>query len=151
MKRFSFPLRSVAILRAHQEMRARDRFAAAVHKYVQAEESLAGARARTAAFEAALHDGQSQSYRAAEAANWLAAYRCECAAEIEAERVLFAARSEMEQRRTDYVAARRKLQAVQRLEEKARAVHRHEANRAEQAEFDDFAGRRVAGPALCAR
>jgi hypothetical protein len=30
-------------------------------------------------------------------------------------------------------------------------VHRHEANRAEQAEFDDFAGRRVAGPALCAR
>lgn len=151
MKRFRFPLRSVGVLRAHQEMQARELFASAVHAYVQAEENLAGARARTAAFEAALSAGRRESYRAAEEANSLAAYRRECAAEIEAERAVFAARAEMQQCREKYVEAHRKLEAVQRLEEKARVSYRCEAHRVEQAEFDDFAGRRFATTATTFR
>jgi hypothetical protein len=48
MKRFRFPLRPVAVLRAHREMRAREAFAASVHAYVQSEEVLARTRARVA-------------------------------------------------------------------------------------------------------
>jgi flagellar FliJ protein len=142
MKRFCFPLRSVAALRAHEELRTRDIFAAAVHAYVQAEEELTCVRARTAALEAELHTGRDTLYRAVEAVSCLAAYRRECVAEMEAERTVFAARSAMNQRRADYIAARRKLEAIQRLEEKARRQYDREVGRVEQAEFDDLAGRR---------
>ncbi len=147
MKRFRFPLRSVVVLRAHQEMRARDLFASAVHAYVQAEQLLASARARSAELEAALKTGRQTSCRAADLANSLAAYRRECALEIEAGRALLAARAAMDRRREDYFKAHMKLKAVQRLEEKARTSHQFEANRVEQAEFDDFAGRRLAAAA----
>lgn len=146
MKRFRFPLRPVGVLRAHQEMQAREIFAAAVHVYVESEEVLAAARARTAALESALRTGRADSYRAAEAATLLAAYRCECAAELDSERRVISARAEMERCRANYIAAHRRLRGVQRLEEKARGVHRVETLRAEQAEFDDFAGRRLAAP-----
>lgn len=143
MKKFCFPLRSVGVLRAHQATQARELFAAAVHVYVQAEEAHAAARARTEAFEAELQPGWSESCRAAEAAYVLAAYRRECAVEIEAERVVFATRAEMERCRGLYLEAHRRLQALQRLEQKARLTHRREVNRIEQAEFDDFGGRRL--------
>ena len=148
MKRFRFPLQPVAVLRAHQEIRAREAFAAAVHACVQAEETMNDARTRTAALASALQAGRRELYRAAEAAYSLAAYRRECAVELEAGRRLFAARAEMQQRRGDYVEAHRKLKVVQRLEEKARFSHSRAMHREEQAEFDDFAGRRVARPAL---
>ena len=148
MKRFRFPLHSVAVLRAHEEIRAREAFAASVRVYVQAEETMARARACTAALASALQAGRCELYRAAEATNSLAAYRRECAAEMEAERLVIAARAEMKQRGDDYVEAHRKLKVVVRLEERARISHRQEAFREEQAEFDDSAGRRVARPAL---
>ena len=144
MKRFRFPLRPVAVLRAHHESRAREIFAAAVHAYVQSEEHLAGVRARVAQFEATLFAGRRTSFNAAAEVHSLAGYRRECAAEAEAERATFAARATMEQRRADYIEAHRKLEVVERLEAKARAAHRLAAGRAEQAEFDDFASRRAA-------
>jgi flagellar protein FliJ len=144
MKRFRFPLRPVAVLRAHRESRAREAFAAAVHAYVQAEENLAAVRARVARFEATLFAGRRTRFNAAEEAHSLASYRRECAAEAEAERATFAARAAMDQRRAEYVEAHRKLEVVHRLEAKARAAHSHAAGRAEQAEFDDFASRRAA-------
>lgn len=143
MKRFCFPLRPVAVLRAHQELRARELFSHAVHTYVRAEEELAGARVRTAALAAALHQHRLGTVRAAEASDQFAAYRRECDVEIQSERAMHAARAEMERHRALYVEAHRKLQVVQRLEEKARAAHRLAVNHAEQAEFDDFAGRRL--------
>lgn len=146
MKRFRFPLRPVAVLRAHRENRAREAFATAVHNYVQAEQELGRTRVRMRALEAALFSGREQTFRAAEAALLLADYRRECAAEVDAERVAIAAREEMQQRRNDYIEAHRKLEIVHRLEDKARAVHRREIDREEQAEFDDFAGRRRIKP-----
>ena len=148
MRRFCFPLQAVASLRAHQEVRAREQFASAVQAYLRARDDLAGARTRTEAFEAVLRAGRREAFRAAEQVNSLAAYERERAVEIEAERAVAAAQSNMERRRAGYVEAHRKLEAIQRLEGKARTAHRREANCAEQAEFDDIAGRRSAVPAL---
>ena len=150
MKRFRFPLRPVAVVRAHQELRAREQFAAAVHAYIEAEETLQRTRVRMQALEAALFSGRNTTYHAAEAALLLADYRRECAAEVETERAAIAAREEMEKKRAAYLEAHRKLEVVHRLEEKARTLHRRECDREEQAEFDDFAGRRRLKSALTA-
>jgi flagellar protein FliJ len=144
MKRFRFPLRPVAVLRAHREMRAREAFAASVHAYVQSEEVLARTRARVAELAGVLFDGRSGTYLAAEAASLFRAYRAECAEELQAERRVIEARDAMNHRREDYLQANRQLKVVQRLEEKARSRHRVESHRAEQAELDDFAGARTA-------
>lgn len=143
MKRFRFPLRPVAVLRAHREIRARESFAAAVHAYVQSEEFLATTRARVAHFEAALFAGRRGTFNPAEEAQQLNAYRRECDAEGQAERATFAARAAMDRARADYLDAHRKLEVVNRLESKSRLDHRLAANREEQAEFDDFATRRA--------
>lgn len=146
MKRFRFSLRPVAVLRAHREVRAREAFAAAVHNYVFAEEELGRTRVRMRALEAALFSGRSTTFRAAEAALLLSDYRRECGAEADSEHRVITAREEMQKRREDYLEAHRKLEVVERLEEKARLAHRHAADREEQAEYDDFAGRRRVQP-----
>jgi flagellar FliJ protein len=146
MKRFRFPLRPVAVLRAHYELRARDVFAAAVHVYVQAEAELAAVRARVAHCEAELQASRRGRFDAAASVNAFFAYRRECAAEGAAERAVFAARAEMNRRRAEYLEAHRKLEVVNRLEEKARNAHRLGALREEQIELDDFAGRRTRAP-----
>jgi flagellar FliJ protein len=143
MKRFRFPLRPVAVLREHREFRAREAFAASVHAYVLSEEALARTRVRVGQLETALFESRLGKFSAAAAAQAFAAYRSECAAEAEAERVTFAARAEMDKFRAAYLEAHRNLEVVRRLEAKARVKHRLETNREEQAEFDDFAGRGV--------
>jgi flagellar FliJ protein len=143
MKRFRFPLRPVAVLRAHREIRAREAFAASVHAYIQSEEMLATVRARVAQFEVALFDGRRTTFNPAEEAQQLTAYRRERAAEGDAERAVFAARAEMDRCRNDYLEAHRKVEVVKRLETKARTTHQHEMNREAQAEFDDYAARRA--------
>ena len=143
MKRFRFPLRPVAVLRAHRELQAQEAFGAAVHKYVAAEQTLADTRARVARYEAELFVGRRDRFSAADEARALSAYRHECNAEVEAERAMIAARDTMNQRRADYLEAHRKVEAVKRLEQTARTEHRLVTMREEQAEFDDFASRRA--------
>lgn len=142
MKRFRFPLRPVAVLRAHREMRAREAFAASVHAYVQAEELLAATRARVAELAGALFERRTGTFLAAEAATLFRSYRAECEEQLQVERKTIEARDTMNLRREEYLQANRQLKVVQRLEEKARTRHRAETNRAEQAEMDDFAGYR---------
>lgn len=144
MKRFRFPLRPVAVLRAHRESRARESFAAAVRAYVQAEAVLAAARESVGRLGAALTAGRRTRFNAAEEAHTLAAYRRECAAEIEAERAVIAARDLMGRRRAEYLEAHRNLEVVNKLEHKARATHRAAAAREEQSEFDELAARLIA-------
>src|SRR3954466_15092966 len=110
MKRFKFPLRPVAILRAHQELRAKEAFAAAVHVYVQAEAELAATRARVTRCETDLFESRRGRFDASTAAEAFTAYRRECTAEAAAERVMIEKRAEMSQRRTDYLEAHRKLE-----------------------------------------
>lgn len=143
MKKFRFPLRPVAVLRSHQELKAREAFAKAVHAYVLAEKRLAGVRAHMAELEAILFQGRRDRFSAGETAAFYRAYRAECATEVAAEREVIAARAEMQAKRAAYLEANRKVKVIQRLEDKARADHRRESDRAEQAEFDELASHRV--------
>lgn len=142
MKRFRFPLRPVAILRAHRELRAREAFAVTLQNYSAAEEHLRRVRIRLRALEAALFNGREKTFHASEAALLLSDYRGECTAETEAERQVVAAREEVRKARAEYLEAHRELKIVNRLEEKSRELHRLDHNCAEQAELDEIAGSR---------
>jgi len=149
MKKFRFPLQPVGVLRTHQEMRAREVFAAAVHRYVQSEERLAALRKRVADLAEVLFHGRSDRFLAADAAALLRVYRGECNAVMEAEREVIEARDAMQARRQEYIEANRRLRTVKRLEEKAREHHRLDLLRAEQGELDELAGfRAFRAPAL---
>src|SRR5690349_12324980 len=102
MKKFRFPLQPVGILRTHQELRAREVFAAAVHHYVQAEEKLAALRKRTEELADVLFHGRSGQFLAADAAALLRVYRGECQAVIEVEVEVIQAREAMQTRRQEY-------------------------------------------------
>ncbi len=143
MKKFRFTLQPVGLLRSHQEQRAREVFAAAVHRYVQSEEKLAALRQRTAELAEVLFHGRSGRFLAAEAAALLRVYRGECQAVMDAEREVIEAREEMNKRRTEYIEANRRLKVVTKLEEKAREKHRLAVLRAGQEELDELAGFRA--------
>jgi flagellar FliJ protein len=143
MKKFRFPLQPVGMLRSHQELRAREIFAAAVHRYVQTEERLAALRQRVAELAEVLFHGRSDRFLAADAAALLRVYRGESNAVMEAEREVIEARDAMQQRRQEYIEANRRLRIIQRLEEKARERHRLDLLRGEQAELDELAGFRA--------
>jgi flagellar FliJ protein len=143
MKKFRFPLQPVGVLRAHEELRARELFAAAVHVYVQAEERLTGLRKRVADLAEVLFHGRSDRFLAADAAALLRVYRGECNSVIAVEREVIEARAAMQQRRAEYIEANRRLKTVGKLEDKARERHRLEVLRAEQAELDELAGFRA--------
>ncbi|HWA85559.1 MAG TPA: flagellar FliJ family protein [Opitutus sp.] len=142
MKRYHFPLRALGVLRSHRELRAREAFATAVHAAAAAEENLAAARDRRARLAAALTASRAATFGAAEAAVSYRSYGGECEAEQAAARATFAAKAELQARREQYLAARRDLEAINRLEEKSRAAHRRELERHDQRELDEFARHR---------
>jgi flagellar export protein FliJ len=144
MKRFHFPLRPLAKLRAHFELNAREAFAAAVRASEVSDAEFTHVSARVTALETLVVAGRQGTFSAASEARNISAYRGELASEAVAAKARQAARTAMENRRQDYIAAHQRLEVVKRLEEKARTAHRLEANREEQAEFDDLAGRRAA-------
>jgi flagellar FliJ protein len=149
MKKFRFPLQPVGVLRSHQELRAREVFAAAVHHYVQAEERLAALRQRVAELAEVLFHGRNDRFLAADAAALFRVYRGECQAVIEVEREVIEARDAMQTRRHEYIEANRRLKTIQKLEEKARENHRLDSLRAAQGELDELAGfRAFRAPAL---
>jgi flagellar FliJ protein len=144
MKRFRFPLRPVAVLRAHAEQKARETFARSVHDYVAAEEAKQLATRRVAETGAELAAARAGTYGAAEAAMLLRTYRNECEEEMRRQRLLIEARDLMNRRRAEYLEANRRLRVVERLEEQARGRHRAASLAAEQAEADDLASGRAA-------
>src|SRR5258708_1415044 len=141
MKRFRFPLRPVAILRAHQELRARESFAAAVHGYVQAEADLASVRQRVSQCEVELMTSRRGQFEASTAAQAFAAYRRESMVETASEREMIEKRAEMNQRRADYLEAHRKLEVVNPLEQKARAPYPRDTRPPQQNKLHTFPGR----------
>ena len=68
------------------------------------------------------------------------------AAESEGERLVIVARDAAQKARLEYLEAHRQLKIVNRLEEKAKTMHRLENNKAEQAEIDELAGQRRLQP-----
>ena len=144
MKKFRFPLRPVAVLREHHQSRTREAFAAAVHTFVQAEESLAKKRHERQDLETVMHDGRRATFRAADEISFWDAYRRVCDEEIASERVVFEARNAMEESRQKYLEAHRAVKVIEKLEQKARTGHRLEVEREAQNESDELAGLRVA-------
>lgn len=140
MKRFHFPLRPVAVVRAHREMLAREELAAALRARRAAEEELAAAMARVGELEAVIVAGRAGSFGAADQAAFIRAHRIECRAAAEKGRALAAAQAEAAARRDACIEANRQLKVVNRLEEKARGAHRAELLRAEQQQIDETAG-----------
>jgi flagellar FliJ protein len=146
VKRFRFPLRPVAVLRAHREARAREAFTAALKRYAEAQDEQRRIGVRMRALEAALAHGREKNFRPAEAALLLVDYRRECAAEHEGERLVIIARDGAQKARVEYLEAHRQLEILNRLEEKAREIHRLDNNRLEQTELDELAGQRRLQP-----
>jgi flagellar FliJ protein len=143
MKRFRFPLRPVAIVRANAELRAREALAAALKAAAAAEERLAINRARARELEEIIFDGRRIRFRASDEAAFFQEYRRICAAVMESERLVVAAQADVRKRRDACVEANRQVKVVARLEEKARASHRTAWRYAEQQEIDEIAGSRA--------
>jgi flagellar export protein FliJ len=137
MKKFRFPLRSVATVRTLRELRAREQFSFAVHAYVLAEEHLEVLRGRLAALEDVLRNGRTQVFRAGDEASFLEAYKTETIAATRASAEVEKARASMEAARQAWLGSRRDLKVVESLEQKARASYRREVERDDQAALDD--------------
>jgi flagellar FliJ protein len=137
MKKFHFPLRSVETVRSIRELRAREQFSLTVHAFVTAEEHLQMLQARLAELEGILRSGRTRTFRAGDEASFLEAYKAETIAAAKASAELEKARAAMEAARQAWLGARRNLRVVESLEQKAKAIYRHESEREDQAALDD--------------
>ena len=146
MKKFHFPLRSVATVRSHREMLAKEALAAAVQARVAAGARLAESRLRLSDMERMRTSARLGRFRPADEVAFAHSYRRERLIEGECVRQVDLASSEVEVRRIACIEANRALKAIERFEAVALGAHRSSAFRAEQAEFDELAGRRAARP-----
>lgn len=151
MKKFRFPLRPVAVLRAHHQARAREAFAAAVHAYVQSEELLATVRSSREELATVMQDGRRTTFLAAAEVAFLGAYRRICAETITAERAVTEARATMEERRNQYLETHRAVKVIEKLEQKALTDYRLQNEWESQLELDELAGLRIARQLATAR
>lgn len=144
MKKFRFPLRSVATVRSMIELRAREEFSRAVQICVAAEKKLAAQRERVAELESILRSGRLTRFRPADQATFLAAFKDETAIISTLTADLNSARREMESARQAWLESRRGVRVIENLEQKARQAHLHEVERENQAAMDDRTGAMVA-------
>jgi len=137
MKKFHFPLKSVATVRTLHELRAREQFSLAVHAYVEAGERLQLLQTRLARLEETLRSARSRTFRAGDEVSFLEAYKAETSATAKAATEVAKASDAMENARQAWLGTRRDLRVVESLEQKARATHRYETEREDQAALDD--------------
>jgi flagellar export protein FliJ len=139
MKKFRFPLRSVATVRNLMELRAREQFSRCVQACVAAENSLVAQRERVTELESILRSGRLQRFRPADQATFMAAFKDESALVTRLTAELNSARREMESARQAWLDSRRDVRIIESLEQKARAAHQRELERENQAAMDDRA------------
>jgi len=144
MKKFRFPLRSVATVRSMIELRAREQFSRCVQACVAAEKNLVTQRERVAELESILRSGRLTRFRAADQATFMAAFKDETAVITKFTAELNSARREMESARQAWLESRRDVRVIENLEQKARTAHLHEVERENQAAMDDRTGAMVA-------
>ena len=137
MKKFCFPLRSVATVRSLREIRAREQFSATVQAYVAAEEHLQELRARLVELEDILRSGRAKTFRAGDEASFLEAFKKETVRATRAAAETAKARAAMEAARQAWLESRCDVRVIEKLEQKARGEHRREADREDQAALDD--------------
>lgn len=137
MKKFRFPLRSVATVRNLAELRARENFSKAVQLFAEAERRLQVIRARLVEYEDSMRAARTVAFRAADQVTFLAALKEETLAATKTEAEISTARQAMEVARQAWLVTRRDVRVIEKLETKARFVHRHDLEREEQAALDD--------------
>jgi flagellar FliJ protein len=139
MKRFRFPLRPVAVIRAHHESRAKDAYRAAFSVLNEAEQRHARSLARLRSLAEAIASHRQGSFSPQQAAATARAYSMESQEVARDEKSVSDARHAMLGAREAYIKAHRELKVVQRLEEKARASHLAVCRLLEQAALDELA------------
>lgn len=139
MKRFRFRLESVLGIRALAERSARERFGAAQQRLAAALAELRAAEAARLALADALAASRSGSFRPSDQVGGLLALQASQQAERDAGRRHTEAQGASQRAREEWLLARRKLQVIERLEERARRAHRDAADKAEQALLDELA------------
>jgi flagellar export protein FliJ len=146
MKKFRFPLRSVATVRSLREMRAREQFSAAVQTYVAAEQQLKEIRARLTELEEMLRNGRGKTFRPGDEAAFLEAFKNEAVRATKAAAEASRTRAAMEAARQAWLESRRDVRVIEKLEFKARGEHAREAEREDQAALDDRTNALAARP-----
>ena len=139
MKKFRFPLKSVATVRNLIELRAREQFSRCVQASVAAEKKLLAQREHVAELETILRSGRLARFRPADQATFLAALKDETALITTLNAALNSARREMDSARQAWLESRRDVRVIESLEQKARALHHQELERENQAAMDDRA------------
>ncbi len=137
MKKFRFSLQSVAIQRRLKEDEKRERFAAAVHVYVGAEEALAHITTQIAELEEIIASERTGCFRASAQVAFMQALSNEQARKADAAVQVKKAKDAMELARQAWIEARRDVRLLETLETKARVAHRQASEREEQALLDD--------------
>jgi len=137
MKKFRFPLHTVAVVRNLAELRARENFSKAFLVCSEIEQRLQASRNRVAELEEMLRAGRTATFRASDQVTFMSAMRVEAvnATKIEAE--LKNSRKALEVARQAWLETRRDVRVIEKLEDKARLDHRIELEREIQADLDD--------------
>jgi flagellar export protein FliJ len=148
MKKFRFPLRSVATVRNLMELRSREQFSRCVQACVAAENSLVAQRERVTELESILRSGRLERFRPADQATFMAAFKDESALVTKLTADLNSARRDMESARQGWLESRRDVRVIESLEQKARLAHQRDLERENQAAMDDRAGAMAARGSL---
>lgn len=137
MKKFRFPLHSVATQRRMRESEKRERFAAAVHTYVSAEEALAAVQKRIVELEEIISGERTGLFRPSAQVAFMQALSDEIARKNEASVRVAETKAAMDLARQAWIESRRDVRLIDTLEAKARTIYRHDFEREEQALLDD--------------
>lgn len=138
MKRFRFRLESVRALRALAERSARERFGLAQQRLAAAAAALRAAELRRVELAEALSAARAGCFRPGEQTAGLFALGLARQAELDAARLRDEATAARDLAREEWLAHRRRLQVIERLEERARLAHREAMEKAEQATLDEL-------------
>lgn len=144
MKRFHFSLKSVATLREAREARVRDSFIAAVRAVAAAEAALVRIGAERSGLEREVLKQRQGSFRAADQIAFLKAHSQVVVREGEARTAVHDATRAREERRQEWMEARRDVRLVEKLRESALRDHRRGMEREAQRLLDEHTSATVA-------
>jgi flagellar FliJ protein len=144
MKRFRFRLESVRSLREVAERKAREGFGQAQQQVMLGEQAVQAAELRRNDLTSALNGARAGSFRPSEQVAGMAALVQAGREVAEAQRRLGELEVARDRAREGWLAARRALQVMQKLEERARLAHRDANDKAEQTLLDEIASMTLA-------
>jgi len=139
MKKFSFSLKSVGVVREARELRLREAFSVALRAVIEAEAALAQIRREQFEFELGMIAERRRAFKPADQVAFLHAHQILLVRERGAVTDVEKAVAERELRRTDWLGSRRDLRLIEKLEQKARQEYRLEEDRENQRLLDDRA------------